>query len=120
MTALLDLIRQTAEDLFGDGAEGLGPYCAAAAETLSARLPEGKTPEECRGAFLTAAAMLALAMKTDAEAAAGGGSYTAGSVTVRAGGSGNGASARLRAQAEALLAPYCADGDFAFVGVRGS
>ena len=118
MTVQLERIMQAARDLFGDGAEGLKPYCAAAAETLAARLPEGKVPEGC-GAFPAAAAMLALAMRSDAEAAAGGTSYTAGSVTVREGRSGGGASARLRAQAEALLSPYCADGDFAFVGVRG-
>ena len=117
MSVRTELILQAAEDLFGSGAEGLRPYCAAAAETLSARLPEGVSPDDCGGVFPTAAAMLALAMRADAEASAGGGSYTAGSVTVRAG-SGD-ASVRLRAQAEALLAPWCADADFAFTGVRG-
>ncbi|MBR6259194.1 MAG: hypothetical protein IKR21_03180 [Oscillospiraceae bacterium] len=115
-----EFIYQAAADMFGETAGDMKAFCDAAADILEGRLKEGVSPEDCRGAFTTAAALYALAMKTDAEGASGGGSsYTAGSVTVRGGGSASASAGRLRQQAQAVLAPFCDDGSFAFIGVRG-
>ena len=91
----------------------LEKLCGAA--ELRARLRRGIAPEDCRGSFICAAAMLAashfLAART-----AGVKSFTVGAVTVTSGGEGTDA-ADLRTQAELLMRPFCT-GALGFLGVR--
>lgn len=91
----------------------LEKLCGAAETELRARLHRGIAPEDCRGSFICAAAMLAashfLAART-----AGVKSFTVGAVT--SGGEGTDA-ADLRTQAELLMRPFCT-GALGFLGVR--
>ena len=93
----------------------LEKLCGAAETELRARLRRGIAPEDCRGSFICAAAMLAashfLAART-----AGVKSFTVGAVTVTSGGEGTDA-ADLRTQAELLMRPFCT-GALGFLGGR--
>ena len=76
----------------------------------------GLEPADCKTAFVTAAAWMALAaMEADGGAVE---SFTAGDLTIRGTGSAQ-RSRELRAQAERVMDPYLVDGGFCFRGVRG-
>lgn len=88
--------------------------CSAAASSLTARLREGITPEDCSADFVGAASLFALAAMSESDDMAQIESFTAGDVTVRRSG-GTGAQC-LRNQARLMIAPYVRDG-FSFLGV---
>lgn len=99
----------------------LEPLCQAARRRWESRLRPGLTPEDCREAFVCAAAFTAAA---DLAAGRGGGAvsaFTAGEVSVKGRGAAESASlARgLRETAEGLMAPYAGEDSFCFRGVRG-
>lgn len=99
----------------------LESLCRAAQRRWESRLRPGLTPEDCREAFVCAAAFTAAA---DLAAGRGGGAvsaFTAGEVSVKGRGAAESASlARgLRAAAEGLMAPYAGEENFCFRGVRG-
>ena len=86
--------------------------CREAEQRL--RRQAGERWEACREAALCAAALLAAAGRWESRGGSGG----VGEVSVTTG-SGGSAADRLRLQAERMMAPYCAGGGFAFMGVRG-
>ena len=91
--------------------------CAAAVSSLSARLKEGLTPENCKENFLAAASLNALAGLNCAETESGIQEFRAGDLTVKQGNTRQDMAARdLRQQAETLMGPYLKD-RFSFVGV---
>lgn len=99
----------------------LEPLCQAARQHWESRLCPGLTPEDCREAFVCAAAFTAAA---DLAAGRGGGAvsaFTAGEVSIKGRGAAESASlARgLRETAERLMAPYAGEENFCFRGVRG-
>lgn len=89
--------------------------CRSAEEQLRLQLRSGVTWENCRDAFVMAAAFLAMGMYQQAAADGDVAAFAAGdfSVTMQ---TGNGS--RWHDMARQLMAPYTGDG-FAFVGVRG-
>ena len=100
----------------------LGQLCGAAMDYWTAQLRDGVEPENCRGAFVAACAWTALAGMTGAGESASPSpvSFTAGDLTVHNRSSSASANVRnLRAQAEAIMAPFVRDGDFAFLEVAG-
>ena len=91
--------------------------CGAAVSSLASRLREGLTPEDCRGDFITAASLHALAALGSAAAEGLVEEFKAGDLTVRQGTAAMDAAARcLQMQAETLMGPYLKD-RFAFLGV---
>ena len=90
--------------------------CTAAETELSASLRKDVRPEDCRGSFLCAAAMLAASHYIAARSATSYKSFTVGEVTVTSGGE-NRSVSELRTQAELLMRPFCTGGRF-FLGVR--
>lgn len=103
--------------LEGKQAELLKVLCRAAASSLEARLKEGITPESCKGAFVAAASLYALADLTAVDDSTQVQEFRAGDLTVKKSGK-DGASGApaLQRQAEALMKPYVKD-SFAFLGV---
>lgn len=99
----------------------LEALCTAALADLTGRLREGLTPEDCGGAFPCAAALLAAAGLLPCRESGGVEQFTVGEVSIRTAGGGDrcSAAATLRSQSAALIAPYCGDDSFAFLGVRG-
>ena len=107
-----------AETLSGaseDETQTLALFCTAAEALWRRRLRGGVTPEECREAFLCAAALEAAAM---AQSRGGAVRFTAGDVSVTETDGGQTAAA-LRREAERLMEPYAAGDGFAVLGVRG-
>lgn len=113
-----------ARDLSQDQDDVLTSLCGEAMAVWQGRLREGLTPEDCRGAFVTACAWTALAGLAPALEA---GvpvprSFTAGDLSVSMGGSGsdwNRAAYRLKDRAEELMAPYTRDEGLIFREVAG-
>ncbi len=96
--------------------DGLRALCAVAAEELKGLLRPGVSAEDCKQAFVLAAAWLALA---GLEAADDGvESFTAGEVTVRKR-SGTLRQKALRLQALQVMKSYIDDPGFLFRGVKG-
>ena len=94
--------------------------CRAAETELSGQLKEGCAAENCRGAFVIAAAWLALAgLCVSRQSGESISAWTAGDVSVRGRENAGEQAAVYRAQARRLMAPYIEDGEFAFRGVRG-
>ncbi|WP_312636839.1 hypothetical protein [Oscillibacter sp.] len=89
--------------------------CKAAEKAWTGRLREDVEPEECREAFLCAAALFAVA---GLSASRGGMQFTAGDVSVTEPEGGKNAEA-LRREAERLMEPYVTAAEFRFRGVRG-
>ena len=101
--------------LEGKQAELLKVLCRAAASSLEARLKEGITPESCKGAFVAAASLFALAALNEAGKTGGLEEFRAGDLTVKR--SGMDTSSRcLQRQAELIIQPFLKD-CFAFLGV---
>lgn len=104
-----------AGELDGQQGELLNALSAAAVASLSARLREGITPEDCREDFVAAASLFALAALNEAAGLGGIAEFKAGDLTVKRSGA-DAASRCLHSQARMLMAPYLKD-SFAFVGV---
>ena len=103
-----------AGQLEGTQMDMLGALCTAATASLTARLREGLTPNDCKADFIAAASLYALAA-LNAVDEKGVEQFTAGDITVKKGGA-DAASNCLRNQAELMIAPYLKD-RFAFRGV---
>lgn len=104
-----------AGDLTGHETDLLNALCAASTSSLTARLKQGLTPEDCKADFVAAASLYALsALETtaDLDLAA---EFKAGDLTVKRSG-GSAASQCLYTQAQLMIAPYLED-CFAFLGV---
>ena len=104
--------------------EVLTALCESAMAAWQGRLRDGLTPEDCRGAFVTACAWTALAGLAPALEAGAPvpRSFTAGDLSVSMGGSSgdwNRAMYRLQDRAEELMAAYTRDGAFFFREVAG-
>lgn len=98
----------------------LEALCASAQEELIRRLRPGLTPEDCGDTFLCAAAMLAAAGLMPCREGDAVEQFSAGDVSLRTGNEGAcAAAASLRRHAAEMMAPYWADDDFAFAGVKG-
>ena len=95
--------------------------CTAAAADLTRRLRDGVKPEDCGDAFPCAAALLAagglLACRSGGDVE----QFSVGDVSVRTGSGNHGCetTAAMRRQAAAMMAGFCGDDEFAFLGVRG-
>ena len=98
--------------------EILSRLCQTAEEELTGRLREGVMPEDCGGAFVIAAAWLALAGLCVSEGTGGVTAWSAGDVSVKSKLSPGEQAAVYRGQAMRLMQPYCEDEGFAFVGVK--
>ena len=91
--------------------------CGASVSSLTARLREGLTPEDCKADFIAAASLLALAQMNGVEGDAQVEEFKAGDLTVKQGSNHwDAASQCLQRQAELMIAPYLRDG-FSFRGV---
>ncbi len=88
--------------------------CAAAENSLRARLREDVQPEDCHDAFVCAAAWIALSGLNAVRGSDGVKSFTAGTLTIHRA---TGAEHCLAMQAEVMMAPYLRDGSFQFQGV---
>lgn len=95
------------------GREALRQLCGAAEVTLTAELRRGILPDDCRGSFVCAAAMLAASYYIAAQAQNG--RFTVGDVSVSE--TGTESAEALRTQAGLLMRPFCR-GELAFLGVR--
>ena len=105
-----------AGELDGQQTDLLRALSTASASSLSSRLREGVTPEDCRGDFVTAASLLALACLSGADSEDGLEEFKAGDLTVKKAGNFNGAARCLQRQGEMLIKPYVKD-CFSFLGV---
>lgn len=112
-------IYSTAVLLAGEKSEGLAALCSAAEKEFISRLKPSVTPEMCREALITAAAMLAVSINGYVKEREGILSYKAGDVEVKRGNNAFNSRAELQKQAEMMMRPYIYDGDFCFMGVRG-
>lgn len=104
-----------AGELDGQQTDLLNILCAAATASLTARLKEGITPEDCKADFVAAASLLALASLNGTDSAEQLEEFKAGDLTVKRG-SKDAASRCLQRQAEMMITPYLKD-RFAFQGV---
>ena len=95
--------------------EMLKVLCRGAAGSLSARLRDGLTPEDCKADFLAAASLYALAALSEVGEEKQMDYIRAGDVTLRPR-SRDAATNCLRNQAELMIAPYLKD-RFSFLGV---
>ena len=89
--------------------------CRGATASLSARLREGLTAEDCKADFIAAASLYALAAMSGSSEMDQLEQITAGDITLRRSGS-DAAANCLRYQAELMIAPYLKD-RFSFKGV---
>ena len=95
----------------------LGALCNAVTVSLSGRLREGLTPDDCKADCVAAASLVALAALASAAEDVPAEQITAGDFTVKKGGRSHDAAANcLKNQAELMIAPYLKDG-FLFTGV---
>ena len=106
-----------AGDLDGRQTNLLKLLCSASASSLTARLRDGLTPDDCKADFIAAASLLALAQLNGVEDAAQVEEFRAGDLTVKQGSKSHDAASQcLQRQAELMIAPYLEDG-FSFRGV---
>ena len=99
--------------------ELLALLCQVAERELATKLKNGVKPEDCAGSFVIAAAWLALSLLCVSRQEERVDSWSVGEVSVKKGTNAGEQAAVYRSQAERLMQPYCADDDFAFIGVRG-
>lgn len=104
-----------AGQLEGEQRDLLNTLCMASTVSLTARLREGLTPDDCKADFIAAASLYALAALNSATQGTGMEQITAGDLTLRRSG-GDAASKCLYNQAELMIAPYLKD-RLAFRGV---
>ncbi|MBR5125357.1 MAG: hypothetical protein IKU68_01350 [Oscillospiraceae bacterium] len=93
-------------------AEMLRVLCEISVTSLTARLRDGITPEDCKAEFIAAASLYALAALNEAGAVE---EFRAGDLTVKRGGA-DAASRCLHRQAEVIIGPMLKD-RFSFRGV---
>lgn len=93
----------------------LDALCTAATVSLSTRLRDGLTPEDCKADFIAAASLFALAALNGAKDLGKPEQFSAGDLTVRFSHE-DAASRCLYHQAELVIAPYMQD-RFSFMGV---
>ena len=94
--------------------------CTAAEAELGRRLRKDVKPEDCGDTFACAAALLAAGGLLPCRSGGDVEQFSAGDVSVRTGGGQVcDAAAAMRRQAAGMIADYCGDGEFAFLGVRG-
>lgn len=98
-----------------DEETALALLCGAAEKEWAGRLRKGVEPEECREAFLCAAALVAAA---GLSAGRGGLRFTVGDVSVTEP-EGRKSAETMRREAERLMEPYVMTAEFCFRGVRG-
>lgn len=110
-------IRQMAQVLAGRSDETLNVMCDQAYLRLAAMLRDGITPEQCGESFVTACAILALAMIRQLETD-GVRSYTAGKLSVTMSARSDTAVSQLERLAMGLIAGYTTDAGFVFRGVK--
>ena len=85
--------------------------CGASVSSLTARLREGLTPEDCKADFIAAASLLALAQLNGVDDDALVEEFKAGDLTVKQGSKNRDAASQcLQRQAELMIAPYLKDG----------
>ena len=89
--------------------------CSAACSSLTARLREGITPEDCRADFVAAASLFALAALNEAGQASALEEFKAGDLTIRRSAADT-PSRCLHHQAELIMMPFLKD-NFVFQGV---
>ena len=90
---------------------------AAATSSLTSRLREGITPEDCKADFIAAASLYALSALSGVDETAQLESFQAGDLTIRQGSKSRDAASRcLERQAEMMILPYLKD-RFSFQGV---
>ena len=98
----------------------LDVLCSSAEASLAQKLSPGFSPESCGEAFPCAAALLAAAAFLPCRGEGGVTAFTAGDLHMALGSTkGSGDSLALHREALALMAPFCGDDGFAFLGVRG-
>ena len=98
----------------------LDALCASAEGSLTEKLASGIAPQDCGETFPCAAAMLAAAAFLPCRGEGDITAFTAGELHMTMGGGrGGDASQALRQEALRLMAPFCGDSGFAFLGVRG-
>ena len=105
-----------AGQLEGEQRDILNALCMASTASLTARLREGLTPEDCKADFIAAASLFALAALNGVKNSNQLEQFTAGDLTVRRSIGTDVASNCLRNQAELMIAPYLKD-RFSFRGV---
>ena len=98
-----------------DQARMLDALCGASVVSLTARLRDGLTPDDCKADFIAAASLFALAALNAVTAGMQIEQVVAGDLTVRRGDV-DAASRCLYSQAELMIAPYLKD-RFSFRGV---
>lgn len=92
----------------------------AAEAELGDKLRDGIDAANCEDAFICAAAMTAAARFLTCRNTDGVAQFTVGDVTIRSSAESKTCFAdTLLEQAAAMMAPYCRDEQFAFLGVRG-
>lgn len=95
----------------------LSLLCIASTASLTARLRDGLTPEDCRADFVAAASLFALAAMNGADESVNVEEFKAGDLTVKQNISSRDAASRcLYHQAELMIVPYLKD-RFSFLGV---
>lgn len=104
-----------AQELTAENEALLEVVCQAAVTSLTARLRDNLTPDDCLSDFVTAAGMYALAAMSEIGDWGQIQQLTAGDVTIHRG-KGDGAANYLRTQADMLMAPYLKQ-SFLFSGV---
>lgn len=104
-----------AGDLDSRQTDLLNILCAVSTSSLTARLREGLTPDDCKADFVAAASLFALAAMNAVDDESDVAEFKAGDLTVKRNGTDT-ASRCLQNQAELMIAPYLKD-RFTFVGV---
>lgn len=95
----------------------LEALCSASTSSLTARLRDGLTIDDCKDEFVTAASLMALAALANMPSDAPVEQITAGDFTIRKGATNRAAAAScLMDQAERMMVPYLKD-SFTFMGV---
>jgi hypothetical protein len=106
-----------AGDLDERQARLLEVLCSAATASLTSRLRDGITPEDCKADFIAAASLYALAALGEADDQSRMEEFRAGDLTVRQSGEHRDAASRcLQRQADMMILPYLKD-RFSFLGV---
>ena len=109
----MQLVRALCRPTEEDGV--LEVLCRAACSRLDGMLAEGVAAEDCRDAYLPAAAWLTMEMLRDSRGWEGVTALTAGDMTVRRDAGGG----ELERRAMTVMAPWLKDRSFVFQGVRG-
>lgn len=106
-----------AGDLEGRQADLLRVLCAASTASLTARLKDGLTPDDCKADFVAAASLFALASLNSVDEHVKVEEFKAGDLTVKQSASSKDTASRcLHHQAELMISPYLKD-RFSFRGV---